>query len=136
MAARAVHYGFAGPASDYQARFNRESILIGMIEEHEAVGNLPKILDVAGIDVIMLGLMDLAESMGVPGQWNHPEVQGAVDQVVRLVRAAGRHVCIPTMELEKAPGSTDDLRVRGVHFTVVSAYQLLGAACQRFLGKS
>jgi 2-keto-3-deoxy-L-rhamnonate aldolase RhmA len=77
--------------------------------------------------------MDLSESLGVPGQWDHPDVRSAVDEVVGRVRGAGRHVCIPTMDLDRAPGSLGELRERGVHFTVVSVYQLLGAACRRFL---
>jgi 4-hydroxy-2-oxoheptanedioate aldolase len=133
MAARAARYGLVGSAAEYQARFNRESILVGMIEERSAVDNLPAILEVRGIDLFMLGLMDLSESLGVPGQWDHPDVRSAVDEVVGRVRGAGRHVCIPTMDLDRAPGSLRELRERGVHFTVVSVYQLLGAACRRFL---
>lgn len=133
MAARAARYGLVGSAADYQARFNRGSILIGMVEEKSAVENLPAILEVPGIDLFMLGLMDLAESLGVPGQWDHQDVRSAVDEVVGRVRAVGRHVCVPTMDLDRAPGSIHELRQRGVHFTVVSVYQLLGAACRRFL---
>jgi 4-hydroxy-2-oxoheptanedioate aldolase len=133
MAARAARYGLVGSAADYQARFNRESVLIGMIEAKAAVDNLPAILEVRGIDLFMLGLMDLSESLGVPGQWDHPDVTKAVDEVVGRVRAAGRHVCVPTMDLDRAPGSVRELRERGVHFTVVSVYQLLSAACGRFL---
>jgi len=105
-----------------------------MIEEQEAVENLPAILAVPGIDLSMLGLMDLAESLGLPGEWQHPQVQRTVDEIVRQVRAADRHVCLPTMDLEAAPGFLEELPRRGIHFTVVGCHQLLAWACQRYLG--
>ncbi len=133
MAARAARYGFVPSAREYQDQVNRDAIIIGMIEEKQAVNNLPAILDVPGIDMLMIGMMDLAESLGVAGQWDHPTVQQAVDETIRQARAAGRHVCVPTMELDKAAEWVTNLRQRGVHFTVVSVYQVLIPACKRLL---
>ncbi len=132
-AARAARYGFVSSVREYQDRVNEESIVIGMIEEKQAVDNLPEILKVPGIDIFMLGLMDMAESLGVAGHWEHPEVQKVVAEVVGQVRSAGRHICIPTMDLDKADEWAQIQRGRGVNFTVVSVYQVLGPATEEFL---
>ncbi|MDR7077333.1 4-hydroxy-2-oxoheptanedioate aldolase [Neobacillus niacini] len=55
------------------------------IESKEAVENVEKIAAVEGIDVLFLGPGDLSNSLGVPGQLNHPLVQEAM---IRLCKAA------------------------------------------------
>ena len=132
-AARAARYGFVPSIREYQDQVNEDSIVMGMIEEKQAVENLPEILKVPGIDIFMLGLMDMAESLGVTGHWDHPEVQRVVAEVVGQVRAAGRHICIPTMDLDKADEWAQTQQQRGVFFTVVSVYQVLAPAAEKFL---
>ena len=61
-----------------------------MIEEREAVRNLPEIMQVAGIDVFFVGAGDLAQSMGFPGNRNAPEVQAVVREAVDRILSAGK----------------------------------------------
>ena len=61
-----------------------------MIEEVEAIENLPEMVKVPGIDVFFIGSGDLSQSMGYPGQQGHPEVQALMEQGVRTITGAGR----------------------------------------------
>jgi 4-hydroxy-2-oxoheptanedioate aldolase len=51
-----------------------ESLIILQLEGEEAINNLREILNVRGIDIIFIGPYDLSQSLGVPGQIDHPAV--------------------------------------------------------------
>ncbi|MCK5767323.1 MAG: aldolase, partial [Candidatus Atribacteria bacterium] len=52
------------------------------IEGIEGINNLDEILSVPGIDVIFIGPYDLSQSLGIPGQVNHPLVTEKMKEVV------------------------------------------------------
>src|SRR5437899_1580076 len=59
-----------------------------MICTEEAVENAEEIL-IPGIDVALVGHQDLAQSLGVPGQYSHPKVREANARVNALCRQRG-----------------------------------------------
>ncbi len=69
---------------------NDETLLIILIEDIVAVGNLDEILTVDHIDVFMVAPSDLAASMGHIGDHEHPEVQKVIDESLARIQAAGR----------------------------------------------
>lgn len=91
-----------GSALARSARWNRipgylgraaETItLIVQVESAEAVANAADISAVDGVDGIFIGPSDLAASMGVIGQQDHPEVVAAVNDTIAAVKAAGKFV--------------------------------------------
>jgi 4-hydroxy-2-oxoheptanedioate aldolase len=48
------------------------------------------ILKVDGVDAVFVGPSDLAASMGLLGQQEHPEVRAAVEQCLSAAQAAGK----------------------------------------------
>jgi 4-hydroxy-2-oxoheptanedioate aldolase len=90
------HRGYAGGRAalgvkgNFTSHANEETMVVAMLEEVEALRNLDAILNVEHIDAFFFAPGDLSQSMGYPGQPNHPEVQTAVDDAVRRTRAAGR----------------------------------------------
>ena len=60
-----------------------------MIETVEAVENIDEILAVPGLDSIVIGPSDLAASLGVMGDINHPKVEDAMNEVIPKAKAAG-----------------------------------------------
>ncbi|RLS82063.1 MAG: aldolase, partial [Planctomycetota bacterium] len=58
---------------------NAESLLIVQIETAKGLQNLDEIATVPEIDVLWIGLYDLANSLGLPGQMDHPQIQAAID---------------------------------------------------------
>jgi 2-dehydro-3-deoxyglucarate aldolase/4-hydroxy-2-oxoheptanedioate aldolase len=72
---------------------NSETLLIAQIETSAGVRHVDEIAAVEGIDVLWIGHFDLSNSLGIPGQFDHPQFHEAVAQVLQACR---RH--------DKAPG--------------------------------
>ncbi|MBF4694745.1 HpcH/HpaI aldolase family protein [Fusibacter ferrireducens] len=70
-----------------------------LIESQKGVENIESILDVPGIDMVVLGPFDLSHSLGHPGQWDHPEVIEAL----KTVSSAARKRNIPVMCVPLSP---------------------------------
>ncbi|HUS17532.1 MAG TPA: aldolase/citrate lyase family protein, partial [Chloroflexia bacterium] len=78
---RASGYGELG-GPDYVRLANETVICIVQIEHIEAANNLDAILQVPGLDGIVIGPNDLAGSMGFMGQPHHPEVQKVMEAII------------------------------------------------------
>lgn len=70
----------------YFEESNQNTLVILQIEGKEGIENLDNILDVDGVDIIFIGPYDLSQSMGVPGQTNHPKVINAMKSVVNKAK--------------------------------------------------
>lgn len=98
--ARAQKYGvdFEG----YKKWNEQESIVIVQIEHIKAVENLESILSVPGVDGFIIGPYDLSGSLGVPGQFDHPEMLKALNRVKdvseKMNALSGFHVIPPEVE--------------------------------------
>ncbi len=75
--------------SEYIARANREILNVITIEDAEAVRNLDAILAVPGIDAVAIASFDLSMSLGVPGQFDHPDVRALVAEAEAKVLHSG-----------------------------------------------
>src|SRR5256886_3953285 len=87
---RPAGYGFKGAPADYAREANRQTLVCPMLEEVEAIENLPDLVTVAGVDVYFIGARDLSQSMGYTGQQAHPEVQKMMERGVKIITGAGR----------------------------------------------
>ena len=59
-----------------------------MIESPKGIENLPRMLkEVPGITAIMVGEGDLSQELGVPRQYDHPEVLAGVKQIIETCKA-------------------------------------------------
>ena len=75
---------------DYLARASETVSVTVQIESTAAVEAVEEILAVDGVDAIFLGPSDLAASMGVLGQQEHPKVRAAVEHCLTAAKAAGK----------------------------------------------
>lgn len=75
---------------DYLHVANDQTLLVALIEDVVAIENLDAILAVEHIDVFHVAPSDLAASMGLIGQPEHPEVQRTREAALRRIVAAGR----------------------------------------------
>ena len=110
---RASNYG---RDARYIADADQELCLLVQVETAQALDRIEDIAAVDGVDGIFIGPADLSASMGYPGQPRHPEVNAAIDDAIRRIRAAG-----------KAPGilMVDETRAReclalGAQFVAVA----------------
>jgi len=73
----------------YLDETNRDNLLILNIESRPALESLDEILEVPGIDAVLIGPHDLSCSLGIPEQYDHPDFDSAVRQIIRRARAHG-----------------------------------------------
>jgi len=76
--------------TEYMELANENMLVMAQLETATAFANLDEILEVDGIDAFAWGSNDLAQSMGFPGQPDHPEVKAAEASVEERIHAAGR----------------------------------------------
>lgn len=77
------------PVADVEAfvaERNRNILLFVQIETRTGLENREAILSVPGIDGCLVGTGDLAFSLGLPGQTNHPDVVRAAEDVFEACR--------------------------------------------------
>ena len=63
-------------------------LVILWIEHADAIAHLEDILEVPGVDALVIGPVDLSHSLGLPWQISHPKVQEAIDATIVKARAA------------------------------------------------
>jgi 2-keto-3-deoxy-L-rhamnonate aldolase RhmA len=81
-------------------RANAETMVVVQIESLEGLRNLDGIAEVPGLDVVCVGPQDLSISMGVPGDFGHPDFVAALRTLVAT--CAGRGVATGMVEREGA----------------------------------
>ena len=74
---------------EYAHEANDRTVVMVQIEHIDAVNNLDDILQVPGLDGILIGPSDLSFSMGIPLQWDHPELIDTIKLVAQKARTAG-----------------------------------------------
>ncbi len=102
--ARAQGYGAA--FGSYKAWLQSKVIVIVQIEHIQAVQNLSAILAVDGVDGFIVGPYDLSGSLGIPGDFEHPDMKKAMGIIRRDGVASGKvpgiHVIEPdVVELQE-----------------------------------
>ena len=83
---RAQGYGLK--VGEYLETANESILLSVQAESAEAVKNIEAIVQVDGLDAVLVGPYDLSARMGLPGQINHPDVQSAIHHVAEVCKAA------------------------------------------------
>jgi len=128
-AVRASGYGMTKPLSEYVAEANRETIVLAIIENMTAIENLEDIMAVDGLDGVILGTGDLSQSLGVPGQGKHPNVQAAYQEFVRKGQKGGKPMGTVVRPGESAKEYLED----GLTILLTSAFSLFGNEAKRFV---
>ncbi len=88
---RALKYGIVDSVPDEQQNINSQLSLLAQIETVEALNRIEELAAIPNVD-IFIGPSDLAASLGIPGQTNHPKLLAAVEQIVRVSRRHGKKI--------------------------------------------
>ncbi len=75
--------------AEYISSYNTDNVLIVNIESVPALQALDNILEVPGLDAVLVGPHDLSASLGIPGQYTHPRFIQAVDTIIQKARSRG-----------------------------------------------
>ena len=87
-----------GRIKDYATRCEEELCLLVQVETRLGLDNLEKIAAVDGVDGVFIGPADLAAGLGHTGEIGHPEVQSAIFEGIRRIRASGKAPGILAMD--------------------------------------
>ncbi len=77
------------PLNEYLERANDETYVIMQIEHFQAVDAIDAIAGLKSLDAVFIGPADLSQSMGIPGQWDHPDLTKAIGEVARACAKHG-----------------------------------------------
>jgi 2-keto-3-deoxy-L-rhamnonate aldolase RhmA len=102
---RAHAYGLS--FGEYVKRASQDLAIILQIEHIDAVGDIDAILATPGISALFVGPFDLSGSMGLLGQVDHPDVQGAINRVVSVGTAAGMPLGLFVANPSAAPAAIE-----------------------------
>src|SRR5262249_27032085 len=80
--------GIADKAAYYREA-NEEMLVCALLEDVAVLDNLDTILAVPGVDLYSIGPNDFAQSLGYPGQPDHPEVVKTMQEIANRIRQAG-----------------------------------------------
>ena len=128
---RAADYGLSGPLGEYVQEANRETMVFGVVESMAGVENIDAILTAEGLDGVLMGTNDLANSIGLTGQTGHPDVLKAVDRIVAAGLAAGKAVG-GVVRAGETPQQYID---KGCKIVLTASQALLAGAAKAFLNK-
>ena len=84
---RASRYG---RVTDYAKRAEEELCLLVQVESRLGLDNLEAIARTDGVDGVFIGPADLAAGLGHLGQQGHPEVQKAIEDAIKRIKACGK----------------------------------------------
>lgn len=108
---RASTYGLE---PGYLAKANENLLVVLQIESATAVDHAAEICAVEGVDVVFVGVNDLAGSIGRLEQLDHPEVRRLVERVEEIILKSGK----PMGTVPSAGASWQELFDRGYRMVV------------------
>jgi 2-keto-3-deoxy-L-rhamnonate aldolase RhmA len=89
-----------GTVADKFTAANARTTLFCQIETEEGVKNADKMAAIDGVDCLWIGHFDLSVSLGIPGQFDHPDFKKAIEKTIAATKkhnkALGR--LVPTVE--------------------------------------
>ena len=88
---RVMRFGLEKDLKAMMNRTNDDLLVMPQIEDIKAYNNLDEILTVEGINVFAGGPNDLAQSMGHPGEPNHPDCIKVTNEGTEKIHAAGKY---------------------------------------------
>lgn len=77
-------------ATSYIRQANDEVLIIAMLEDIQALENLPEMLTVDELNVIGFGPFDLSLSLGFSGRLEHPKMVKAMEKGAAQIRSSGK----------------------------------------------
>ena len=112
-----------------RAKGTMNPVVVLYIETVKAVSELTEILEVDGIDVINVGRTDLSQSLGFPGQPDHPEIQKTLDTILTSMHQSNIGLGIMASGIQAA----QDWKSRGACYITVNLENLLKYSVKHYL---
>ncbi|MBN4056225.1 hypothetical protein JYT20_00730 [Rhodothermus sp. AH-315-K08] len=86
-----AHHGYSDEnMAEKLIRANEEQFIGVLVEGEEGVANLEAICRVDSVDMIYIGVYDISQALGVPGDLSHPRVTSLLRDAVQLAEENGK----------------------------------------------
>ena len=109
---------------------NKESFIGIILEGKQGFDEIEAILELNDLDLIYIGLYDLSQSLGCPGDIKNHKVQMYISEFTKLIRAQGKAVGTIANSLE----DIENYRNRGIQFIAYKAdCAILADACKNLV---
>lgn len=116
--------------NEYLQQANEQRFVVLQIEDTEPLDDLEAIAALDGYDMLFFGPGDFSQSIGAPGQWDHPKL---VETRKRVAEVANRHGKFAGTV--GGPGNVDELIAMGYRFISMGADVVgLKNYCQDLVG--
>jgi 2-keto-3-deoxy-L-rhamnonate aldolase RhmA len=92
----------SGPLTDAFRDNNKRTILALQIENTAGVEAADGIAALPGVDMLWVGHLDLSVSLGIPGQFDHPEFKKAIERVNKACRKHGKSMARVAASVEQS----------------------------------
>jgi len=120
---------------EYVQQANDQTFVVIQLEDQRAVDNARDIAQVPGVDVLFFGPVDYSASCGIPGQFDHPKLQRALETVAQAASKAHIH----WGSISSSPNHIKTLLDHGAHmisylsdtFIIKSRLQHIQRECER-----
>lgn len=131
---RTFDFGMNETLDTFVEPLNDRVLNMIQFEHKDTLEELDAMLALPGLDVLFIGPSDLAQSLGLPGQPNHPDVTAMANTVVEKCRNAG----VKTGTVAYTPALLEQVLDRGFDMVVASATTFLAASAKAWIqaGKS
>lgn len=121
---RTFDFGMNGSLDSFVVPLNDRVLNMIQFEHKDTLAELDEMLTLPGLDVLFIGPSDLAQSIGLPGQPNHPEVTAIADQVIAKCKSIG----VKTGTVAYTPALLQNCIDRGFDMIVASANSFLASS--------
>ena len=81
--------GDYGAAPDYRKRIEERLMIIGQVESLAAIDTVPAMAEVDGLDMLLIGPLDMSGSAGALGQMTDPAVRDAISRAENAILESG-----------------------------------------------
>jgi len=86
-----VHHGYSDKNLKDKLITANDQLFIGVLVEGESgINNLENIARVDGIDMIYIGIYDISQALGIPGDLSHPKVKKLLKDCVAISEKNGK----------------------------------------------
>ena len=90
--------GYGEGFEEYYEWLNSHGMVFVQIEHIEAVKNIDEIINTEGVDGYFIGPYDLSASLGIPGNFDHPDMAEALERVWEAGQKSGKLAGIHVVE--------------------------------------
>lgn len=126
---RTFDFGMNDTLDTFVKPLNDRVMNVIQFEHKDTFNELDAMLALPGLDVLFIGPSDLAQSLGLPGQPNHPDVTALADKVIEKCKNAR----VKTGTVAYTPALVESVIDRGFDMIVASATTFLASSAKAWM---